>query len=85
MGKEMCMKGKQEYIAELRGEKSHSMGTLCLRWAVGTVGMKEMSTGLPVSKSYSWKAPEESYKVFEAAIAASALRSPGVQQKRPKL
>lgn len=47
--------------------------------------MKERSTGLPVSKSYSWKAPEESYKVVEAAIAASALSSPGVQQKRPKL
>lgn len=43
--------------------------------------MKERSTGLPVSKSYSWKAPEESYKGVEAAIAASALSTPGVQQK----
>lgn len=47
--------------------------------------MKGMSTGLPVFKSYSWKAPEKSYKVIEAAIAASALSTPGVQQKRPKL
>lgn len=41
-------------------------------------GSKE--TGLPVSKSYSWKAPKESYKVVRTAIAASALSTSGVQQ-----
>lgn len=34
-------------------------------------GHKE--TGLPMSKSYSWKAPEEPCKMVRAAIAASAL------------
>ena len=33
-----------------------------------------------MSKSYSWKAPEEPYKVARAAIAASALSTSGVQQ-----
>lgn len=41
-------------------------------------GCKE--TALPMSKTYSWKAPEEPYKVARAAIAASALSISGVQQ-----
>lgn len=41
-------------------------------------GCKE--TGLPLCISYSWKAPEEPYKVVRAAIAASALGTLGAQQ-----
>jgi len=41
-------------------------------------GCKE--TGLSVSTAWSWKAPVEIYKLFRAAIAASAVSTPGVQQ-----
>lgn len=42
------------------------------------------ATGLALSISYSWKAPEEPYEVVRAAIAPSALGTSELSSLRPE-